>query len=147
MSDSRSVVYRDGRLTAADYDEAIEALQRAKNALEEGDSYGCMVCEDSGHSAAHCHHNPLVLARHWASATSVWQCYHCGFVATNDDEATAHFGRSDADEPACLAARGQLKIAWGHIEHMAAFIGSRKLGYSFESLGEHAGEIRRVLGL
>lgn len=30
----------------------------------------------------------------------------------------------------------QLKIAKGHIEHMAAFIGKQQAGYSFEGLGE-----------
>lgn len=38
------------------------------------------------------------------------------------------------------------KAALGHIEHMAAFIGSKQLGYSFEALGEDIGDIRAALG-
>lgn len=35
-----------------------------------------------------------------------------------------------------IATAVALKLAIEHIEHMAAFIGSKQLGYSFESLGE-----------
>lgn len=100
-----SAVYRDGPLTPAIYDEAIEDLCSAKIALVEGDNYGCRVCEDSGHSAnGGCHHNPLLLARKWARATAIWRCYHCGYIATNDAEAKAHFGATEDEAAACLAA-------------------------------------------
>jgi len=101
MSDETlfSVCYRTGPITKADYDEAIEALQNARDLT---DATGCPVCHDS-HSAAQCHHNPLVLARHWAAATNVWACYHCGFVATNDQEALEHFGPANSSlDPKCL---------------------------------------------
>lgn len=39
----------------------------------------------------------------------------------------------------------ELKIAIGHIEHMAAFFGGKGLGYSFESLGEDMPRIRAAL--
>jgi len=93
-----SVCYRTGPMTPADYDEAIEALQNARDLT---DALGCPVCHDA-HSAAQCHHNPLVLARRWAAATSVYACYHCGFVATNDEEALGHFGPPSAGrDPVC----------------------------------------------
>lgn len=82
------VCYREGPITRADYDEAIQSLIDARDLT---DSLGCPVCHDA-HSAAQCHHNPLVLARQWAAATNVCVCFHCGFVATNDQEALAHFG-------------------------------------------------------
>jgi hypothetical protein len=95
-----SVCYRTGPLTDADYDEAIEALRNAK---EHDQSKGCTVCSDSGHGAETCHHNPLVLARRWARATSVWVCWHCGFEATNAEDARAHFGLGEEHEPKCLS--------------------------------------------
>jgi hypothetical protein len=38
-----------------------------------------------------------------------------------------------------------LKLAISHIEHMAAFIADKKLGYSFESLGEDMPSLRAAL--
>jgi len=92
-----SVCYREGPLTRADYDEAIEALINARDLT---DALGCPVCHD-GHSAAQCHHNPLVLARRWAAATNVWQCWHCGYVATNEVEARTHFGPNSGHPAEC----------------------------------------------
>src|SRR5690606_34399800 len=68
---------------------------------------GCFICEDSGHTAENCHHNPLLLARSYAQATKIWCCYHCGFVAHNDEEAREHFGPDDQSEAACAAALRQ----------------------------------------
>jgi hypothetical protein len=95
------VCYREGPITDADYVEAIEDLQRAREQAKVL-HICCSICEDTGHSAASCHHNPLILARQWAAATKVWNCYHCGFVATNDVEAREHFGASDQEPAACL---------------------------------------------
>lgn len=68
--DMRSVVYREGPLTADDYAEAIADLQRAAE-QDKCRSMCCSVCEDTGHTAEHCHHNPLVLARRRRKSTSV----------------------------------------------------------------------------
>lgn len=47
-----------------------------------------------------------------------------------------------AAAPDMLAA---LKLAIGHIEHMAAFFGGKGTGYSFEGLGEDMPGIRAAL--
>ena len=103
-----SVCYRTNKPTIEDYDEAIQELELAKVDLRwKRDGFAiptCFVCEDSGHTAEGCHHNPLLLAREWAKATSVWQCWHCGFIATNSEEAVDHFGRSDGDAAKCLVS-------------------------------------------
>ena len=96
------VCYRKGKPTIADYNEAISDLLAARRQLKSGSLMGCDVCGDSGHAAQDgCHHDPLILARQWASATGVWQCYHCGFIATNDKEARNHFGANDTVAPIC----------------------------------------------
>lgn len=100
------VCYREGPITNADYNEAIEDLLRAKR-QDECRHQCCSICEDSGHTAEFCHHNPLILARRWAAATQVWCCYHCGYVATNDEEARAHFGANDQETAACVQAAGK----------------------------------------
>jgi len=105
---SFSVVYRKGSLTAADYDEAIKDLQNAKR-QDECRHLCCSVCEDTGHTAETCHHNPLLLARQYAAATSIWNCYHCGFIATNDEEAREHFGKNDLQDAKCVLT-SQLKM-------------------------------------
>lgn len=104
MSDLRSVVYREGPITAADYDEAIADLQRAKRQAECA-HICCAVCEDTGHTAERCHHNPLVLARRYAAATAIFVCYHCGYEARTDAEARAHFGTSEDEVARCIAAK------------------------------------------
>ena len=98
----KSVAYREGPLAVADYDEAIEALKNARDQIASGDyRHGCAVCSDSGHDAKQCHHNPLILARQWAAATNVWQCWHCGFIATNEVEARGHFGPNEHHPAEC----------------------------------------------
>lgn len=100
------VCYRGGKPTVADYDEAIADLTSAKQQLQSASLMGCFICGDSGHAVQDgCHHDPLVLARKWAAATKVWQCWHCGFVATNGDEARAHFGNNELDVAACQAVQ------------------------------------------
>jgi hypothetical protein len=98
-----SVVYRCGRLTAEDYDEAIEQLLAARTQLEP-DGRGCVVCGDSGHQAMECHHNPLVLARRYAKAENVWVCFHCGETFTASDDARRHFGPELEPAPRCASA-------------------------------------------
>lgn len=96
----KSVVHRRGPLTKADYSEAIGDLMRAR--MQDRIAHiCCSVCEDTGHTAETCHHNPLLLARRWSEATSVWCCYHCGYTATNDAEAREHFGASDQEPAKC----------------------------------------------
>lgn len=106
--DGFSVVYRTGPLTERDYDEAIEALINAKADLIIKSVGGglpcCLICEDSGHTAESCHHNPLILARRLGRATNVWQCWHCGFLATTDEEAVEHFGSTDNEVAKCIRA-------------------------------------------
>ena len=112
--DPRGVCYRDGPLTIADYEEAIECLLAAKRQIESGSLMGCDVCGDSGHAPQDgCHHDPLLLARKWTAATSVWQCWHCGFVATNEEEANEHFGRKYTDDPACFEHADPRTPAYG----------------------------------
>ena len=69
-----SVVHRGkawGRITAEDYDEAIQDLQQAKTQLQpDGDN--CHVCHDSGHQAWECHHNPLAMAREASKMRYQW---------------------------------------------------------------------------
>lgn len=100
-----SVSYRLGRLTAEDYDEAIQDLQLARAQLIGGERTSCAICEDGDHTSESCHHNPLVLARRWARASKVWCCYHCGYVAYNEAEAKAHFGASEDEVARCLVAK------------------------------------------
>jgi len=66
-----SVIYRD-TLTDHDYEEAILALHQA---MRQADllRVGCAICEDTGHTAEQCHHNPLLLARKWVAATSIYR--------------------------------------------------------------------------
>ena len=112
--------------TAEDYDEAIADLQLARQQLRP-DGNHCAVCGDSGHQAMECHHNPLLLARKWTKASSVWRCWHCQFVATTDEEAVAHFGRSD-DEPAACQADPALDVApaqYSEMEQRALDIAER----------------------
>ncbi len=48
-------------------------------------------------------------------------------------------------ESAATDTHAALKTALDHIEHMAAFIGNQKAGYSFESLGEDMPGMRAAL--
>jgi len=112
----KSVVHRRGPLTKKDYSEAIGDLKRAR--MQDKIAHiCCSICEDTGHTAETCNHNPLLLARKWSEATSVWVCYHCGFIATNDDEACEHFGFNEQVKAECL--REQKK----ELERLREFVG------------------------
>ena len=99
------VIYRAGPLTVADYDEAIADLTNARDQIASMDrneaQRGCDVCCDSGHTAEHCHHNPLIVARRRIDDEHAWRCYHCGFVARTSEAAQQHFGKSERDLAAC----------------------------------------------
>lgn len=116
-----SVVYRTEPLTAADYDEAIEALRLGRSQLA-ADPRGCIVCESDDHSAPDCHHNPLVLARRFAAVIHVlelipsplpypedvvraplgWRCFHCDERFVSEADAREHFGKSEDEVARCL---------------------------------------------
>lgn len=104
-ADMRGVCYRE-TLTDADYDEAIADLQNAKaqrQAIARGEYQpGCAICGDSGHTGGTCHHHPLILARKWTTAKSIFNCYHCGFVTTTDEQAREHFGTCEAETAKCI---------------------------------------------
>jgi hypothetical protein len=150
MSDIQpSVVYRKGAFTAADYDEAIEALVAAKGQLEP-DGRGCVVCGDSGHQAMECHHNPLVMARRFAAAEDVWVCFHCGERFTTADDARRHFGPELEPAPKCAsaatrviaAARRLAEDAGEDVARGIAEVDSHSLGalnYALDELDEASG--------
>lgn len=102
------VCYRTGPLTVDDYNEAIKDLMSAKSDLVYKIAGrpvdGCFICEDSGHTAESCHHNPLLLARERAAAKSVWQCWHCGYEARTEADAIEHFGRTEDEIARCISA-------------------------------------------
>lgn len=101
--DTVGVCYRQGKPTIADYNEAITDLLAAKHQLRSGSLMGCDICGDSGHAAQDgCRHDPLLLARQWAAATRVWVCFHCGFIASNEEEAKGHFGHNEFEAASCL---------------------------------------------
>lgn len=93
------VIYRTG-LSDRDYDEAIEALQDAKKQPLYL-SRCCTVCHDTGHTAEHCHHNPLIMARRAARVARQWRCFHCDAVFTDAKAAEDHFGFAGESKPAC----------------------------------------------
>lgn len=83
------------------YDTVIEDLKLARQDLIDKNTMGCSYCGSSDHTHDYCHHNVLLLARRWAAATRVWQCYHCGYIATNDEEGREHFGLNETYPPKC----------------------------------------------
>jgi len=120
-----SVVFRGkpgGRITAEDYEEAIQQLQEAKSQLQpDGDN--CHVCHDSGHQAWECHHNPLAMARKAALMEHQWRCFHCGDVFTDAKSAAEHFGSRYDETPAACQNSGTITA-----------IGSLPDGSSFASV-------------
>lgn len=92
---------RSGHFTAAEYDEVIQDLLLAKTQLRP-DGQNCAVCEDNGHQAWECHHNPLVMALRGVQAENEWRCFHCGFVSTSVVAALEHFGVSSDEVARCL---------------------------------------------
>lgn len=127
-----SVVHRQGRPTAEDYNEAIQALRDASHQLEP-DGLGCQVCGDSGHQAWECHHNPLVMARRASRANAhegtaiPWRCFHCGQMFDNVTDARDHFGERDelvkciaTTHPLVVSLRTKLTAALARIEELCA---------------------------
>lgn len=107
-----SVVRRggSGRITAEEYDEAIRDLQAARTQLQP-DGNCCAVCEDTGHQAWECHHNPLVMARRGVKAEMEWRCFHCGVVCHTEKAAIEHFGRSEDEVARCLRPGAQTVLS------------------------------------
>lgn len=97
-------LYRTGPITWADYDEVINELCHARDALTDGigDSRGCVVCGDSGCASNICHHNALVMAREYAQAKAMHVCSHCGYVARSQEEADEHFGTRETETALCI---------------------------------------------
>lgn len=149
-----SAIYRDGPLTPEIYDEAIADLQAAKLALVNNDHMGCDVCGDSDHGAnSNCRHNPLLVARLWARASMFYQCWHCGYIATNAEEGNAHFGLNETETPACLkqpAVSDALLASWdrvsGAINRMVLAQPSR-MTEAAERLREAQAEHQQLLNL
>lgn len=112
MSVEPGVIYRQGRPSIEDYNEAIAALRDAATQLEP-DGRGCVVCHDSGHQAFECHHNPLVMARRAVGRRDSFQCFICGGVYyDHDGTALRHFGERDSGVPTCAVnrRRGDLHV-------------------------------------
>lgn len=100
--DNVGPAYRKREPTLADYDEIIEDLKMARAALASGDeALGCVICHD-GHGVAHCHHNVVVLARQFVAERNKYRCFHCGFVAMDEEQARAHFGNAETEIASCL---------------------------------------------
>lgn len=84
--------------------------------------------------------------------------WSCLAIVTDDEDGTARdeggrfIGRNEQRANARLIAAApdllaQLKIAYAHIEHMAAWIGNQNAGYSFEGLGEDQPAIAAAEGV
>lgn len=83
--------------TKQEYREAIEALKLGMTQLRP-DGRSCAICEDTGHQAWECHHNPLLGLK----LIFYFRCYHCGKVFEAGSEAEEHFGeRGGATRPVC----------------------------------------------
>lgn len=87
------------------------------------------------------------IAEYLTAAPASWRCFHCHQVFTDYHAAQAHFGKASTDDPECLrelarlgphllAKNRLLRTALEHVQHMAEFISSHHLEYSFESVSE-----------
>lgn len=85
-------------VTEEDYDRAIENLRLGRKQLYP-DGNCCSICEDTGHQAWECHHNPL---SYKYIHRGFWRCFHCNTVFTVISDAEEHFGKfGEHDKPAC----------------------------------------------
>lgn len=83
--------------TKAEYEKLIQTLKEGMTQLEP-DGRLCVICEDSGHQAWECHHNPISLEY---KATH-YRCFHCGVIFTHSCLAEDHFGTPQKHEyPKC----------------------------------------------
>lgn len=57
---------------SAEYSDVIQALIAGFGQLKP-DGNSCAICEDSGHQAWECHHNPLVIMQRSRVAERDWQ--------------------------------------------------------------------------
>ncbi len=106
------MVERNLMYSKDDYFEAIYILFRGSSQLEPNGIH-CSICEDIGHQAWQCHHNPLNHAKQfWASMTS-FRCFHCGRLFTGDKDAIEHFGeKASSFVPLCRRSRMSLETVY-----------------------------------
>lgn len=89
------------QFTKKEYRKAIKTLELAITQLAP-DGNHCVVCEDGGHQAWECHHNPLVMSHQFWILKDHWRCFHCNVVFTDEESAKAHFGEEDYEAAVCL---------------------------------------------
>ena len=82
--------------TAREYHEAITTLQLAITQLQP-DGRSCAICEDTGHQAWECHHNPLLGLK----LMGTYKCFHCGQIFEGE-AAEEHFGLDEGKEAMCI---------------------------------------------
>lgn len=97
------VLYREGPLTLADYDEAIEDLLQYRAELAKAHGWYCPCGDDCGPAA--CRHNPLLMARRGADKQREFRCYHCGEVFIAEEQCKAHFGLTQDAIPQCFQTK------------------------------------------
>jgi hypothetical protein len=97
------------KITTAHYSEVIHRLQlgleqlRSMNRREAQNC--CAVCGDNGHTAEGCwYFNPLHLTLVGIEALvgSLYKCFHCGAVYTDEESARHHFGKTPDSPAECL---------------------------------------------
>jgi hypothetical protein len=99
------------------YLEAIEKLKRGMTQLSP-DGNCCAICEDSGHQAWECHHNPLVAMQlMWA-----YRCYHCGRIFWDGETAADHFGPRESDITCYQKMRDRAEAAERELSALRAMI-------------------------
>jgi hypothetical protein len=66
----------------------------------------CATCEHDPRCQDVCQHSSCATGQ----AEPEWRCFHCDYVATNKDEARAHFGDTMTNDPtSCLLAKLEAK--------------------------------------
>jgi len=86
--------------TREQYHKAIKSLNAGMTQLKP-DGKGCSICGDNGHQAWQCLQNPLFMMQQTWSALTVWRCFHCNAIFTDEEKAAEHFGDSSSELPLC----------------------------------------------